>query len=199
MLTTPNKLSLIDTLKEKVFGTVSPPDKELEELVAMFTKRKHSRGQTLVGAGKEWKEIFFIHQGIIRLFYITENGKDFNKGFFHEGELLWPIAPSARKNNSLFNISALENITISTCNFTSFYSWLIEHDYWENFALPYAEAFAEEKILREYEFLTKSATERFQKFCAENPTLAKRIPDYHLATYLGITNVSLSRIKNVIF
>ncbi len=199
MLIYPERLSLIEALKEKVFGIASPPNKELEELVAMFVRREYPRGQMLVGAGEIWKEIFFIHQGIILLFYITEKGKDFNKGFFHEGEFLWPIAPSARKNNSLFNIAALENITISTCNFTSFYSWLIEHDYWKNFALSYAEAFAEEKVLREYEFLTKSAAERFQNFCTENPTLAKRIPDYHLATYLGITNVSLSRIKNVSF
>ncbi len=189
-----NRISLIEALKEKVFGNDSSPE-ELEELAAMFVKKEYSRRQTLVGAGERWEKVFFIHRGIIRLFYTTEKGKDFNKGFFCEGEFVWPIAPSARKNNSLFNIAALENITLSICSFTSFHSWLIDHGYWKNFALPYAESFAEEKIQREYEFLTKSAAERFRSFCTENPMLSKRIPDYHLATYLGITNVSLSRIK----
>ena len=59
-----------------------------------------------------------------------------------------------------------------------------------------AEAFAEEKFLREYEFLIHSPADRYLAFCKDHPALAERLPDYHLASYLGITNVSLSRIKS---
>lgn len=190
-----DKISLITALKEKVFHNDSPCSKELEELSSFFIKREYPRKKTLVIAGNKWDKIFFVHQGIIRLFYTDKEGKDFNKGFFQEGQFAWPVAPSARKNDSLFSIAALEDVKISVCPFESFFSWLFDHGYWEKFALPYAELFAEEKFIREYEFLTKSATERFRNFCIDNPKLSERIPDYHLATYLGITNVSLSRIK----
>lgn len=112
--------------------------------------------------------------------------------------MLWPIAPSARKNDSLFNISALEAVTVSVCDFSSFHSWLTRHGCWEKFALPYVELFVEDKFRREYEFLMNSATERFRHFCMEYADLVERIPDYHLASYLGITNVTLSRIKKSI-
>ncbi len=87
---------------------------------------------------------------------------------------------------------------ISICSFAAFHSWLTQHSCWETFALPYAELIAEEKYLREYESLLFPATERYKKFCTQNPELVRRLPDYHLASYLGITNVSLSRIKKTV-
>lgn len=190
------KSSLRETLKEKVFQNDPTKKEELTDLSTLFIERRYPRKQILVISGEKWDKVFFVHQGIIRLYYTDNEGKEFNKGFFHEGQLMWPVAPSARKNDSLFCIAALEDIKVSVCKFASFYSWLSRNGYWENFALPYAELFAEEKFLREYEFLVSSAAERYHKFCNEKPELAKRIPDYHLATYLGVTNVSLSRIKN---
>lgn len=197
-MTALGKISLIEILKEKIFHHNANYNKELAELSTLFVEREYPRKKTLVIAGEKWDKVFFIHQGIIRLYYTDNEGREFNKGFFREGQLVWPVAPSARKTDSLFSIASLENIKISICSFESFHALLTHHGYWEKFALPYAELFAEEKFLREYEFLMNSATERFLNFRIENPELAKRIPDYHLATYLGITNVSLSRIKKSI-
>ena len=94
-------------------------------------------------------------------------------------------------------IAALEDLTVSECSFDRLHAMLKGSGYWEQFALlPYAERFAERLFRREYEFLLYSATERYQAFCREKPHLVQRIPDYHLASYLGMTNVTLSRIKN---
>ncbi|WP_088187164.1 Crp/Fnr family transcriptional regulator [Desulfosporosinus sp. FKA] len=193
------KKALEELLKEKIFYSINNIDENiLIELSNLFVNREYSHNEMLVKAGDKWDKVFFIHKGIIRLFYTNLEGQDYNKGFFWENQLLWPIAPSARKNNSLFNVSALETVTVSVCNFSSFYSWLTRHGYWEKFALPYVELFVEDKFRREYEFLTNSATERFRHFCTEYSDLVGRIPDYHLASYLGVTNVTLSRIKKSI-
>lgn len=184
-------------LKEKIFyNIINIDEKALIKLSDLFVKREYPCNEILINAGEKWDKVFFIHKGIIRLFYTNLEGQEYNKGFFRENQLLWPIAPSARKNDSLFNISSLETVTVSVCDFSSFYSWLTRHGYWEKFALPYAELFVEDKFRREYEFLMNSATERFKNFCTEYSDLVGRIPDYHLASYLGVTNVTLSRIKN---
>ncbi len=194
-MTDSGKASLVKALEEKIYHDIPANKDELTELADLFIQREFPRKKILVLAGEKWEKVFFIHQGIIRFYYTDTEGREFNKGFFREGQLVWPVAPSARKNNSLFSIAPVEDIKVSVCSFASFYSWLADHGYWEKFALPHVESFAEDKFLREYEFLMNSATKRFQNFCMENPGLAKRIPDYHLASYLGITNVSLSRIK----
>ena len=189
------KNSLINALRENIFHNALVRKEELNELVELFITRTYPRRKTIVSAGERWDKAFFIHQGIIRLFYTDSEGREFNKGFFSEHDLVWPIAPSARAQDSLFSIAALEDLTVSVCRFAQFYSWLKLRGYWEKFALPYAERFAEDKFRREYEFLLNSAADRYRNFCAEYPRLVERIPDYHLASYLGVTNVTLSRIK----
>lgn len=186
-------------LKEKIFyNIINVDEKDLIELSDLFVKREYIHNEMLVKAEEKWDKVFFIHKGIIRLFYTSLEGQEYNKGFFWEDQLLWPIAPSARTNDSLFNIAALEPVTVSVCDFSSFYSLLTRHGYWEKFALHYAELFVEDKFRREYEFLINSATERFRHFRTEYADLVGRIPDYHLASYLGVTNVTLSRIKKSI-
>ncbi len=61
--------------------------------------------------------------------------------------------------------------------------------------MPYLEYMLEHEFIREYEFLHHNAQKRYRNFCMAHPDLVERIPDYHLASYLGITNVTLSRIK----
>lgn len=191
--------ALENLLKDKFLNhTIRIDETELSELSDLFIKREYVHNEILVKAGEKWDKVFLIHKGIIRLYYTNLEGQEHNKGFFWENQLLWPIAPSARKNDSLFNIAALEPVTVSVCDFSSFYAWLTCHDCWEKFALPYVELFVEDKFRREYEFLMNSATERFQCFCTEYAGLVGRIPDYQLASYLGVTNVTLSRIKKSI-
>lgn len=190
------KNTLGHLLKEKIFNNIITVDEnDVIELAALFIEKKYGSNENLVTSGEKWDKVFFIRKGILRVFYSSLEGQEYNKGFFGEGQLLWPVAPSVRKTVSLFSVATLENTTISVCDFSKFYSWLNHYGYWEKFALFYTEAFLEDKFRREYEFLTNSATERFKDFCSEYPDLARRIPDYQLASYLGVTNVTLSRIK----
>ncbi len=69
------------------------------------------------------------------------------------------------------------------------------HAAWERIGRLHAEKLALAKELREKEFLLDSAKTRYQRFLQEYPGLAQRIPQYHIASYLGITDVALSRIR----
>ncbi|MCG8686840.1 MAG: Crp/Fnr family transcriptional regulator [Desulfobacterales bacterium] len=188
--------SLLDALQRQIFPDAPAPAGKMQNLADCFIHRSAPRNNMLVRAGEKWRKVFYIHQGLIRLYYTDTRGREFNKGFFREGEFLWPIAPSAREKESLFTIAALEDLVVSVCPFPAFRKWLDQHGAWEKFALPYAESMAEQKFKREYEFLLNPAMERFRHFLEAYPELAGRIPDYHIASYLGITPVALSRIKN---
>ena len=52
------------------------------------------------------------------------------------------------------------------------------------------------KLQREHDLLALNAKQRYEKFCRTQPTLAERVPLLHLATYLGMTDVSLSRLRS---
>lgn len=173
----------------------SPPDEVLDELMPCFVPRQVERTQVLLRAGTIWRDAIFIEQGLLRMSYIDKKGREFNKGFFSEGQWAWPIAPSARAQPSLFSIEALESCTLWVADLAQLRQMLKSRHLWESFALPFAEWLADQKFLREYEFLIDPARDRYRRFSRESPELVNRIPDYHLASYLGMTNVTFSRIK----
>jgi hypothetical protein len=52
--------------------------------------------------------------------------------------------------------------------------------------------------MRERSFLQQTATERYLDFCERHPDLLQRIPQYHIASYLGVTEVTLSRLRSTL-
>ena len=163
----------------------------------MTTEKKYSRKTRLLNAGDKWEKLFYIHRGLIRLFYTDAEGPEFNKVFFWEGHCIWPVALRDRNKSIQFSIETLEDSSILECSFQRIYETLKQSGQWEKFALPFAEALVEQKFQREHDFLLFTATKRFEEFSKAHPDIASRIPDYHLASFLGITNVSLSRIKKL--
>jgi len=69
------------------------------------------------------------------------------------------------------------------------------HPVWERIGRIKAERLAIQKEFREKEFLLDTAETRYRRFLKEFPDLTDRIPQYYIASYLGITDVALSRIR----
>ncbi len=191
---TQNTSSLINFLKKKHHFN----DNFSADLVSQFKIEKLDKQTTILHAGERWNKIYFIEQGLLRLYYCTENGKEFNKGFFAENSLVWPIAPSARHSKSLFSIDCVENSRVLWMPFCEFQDQLKQHNIWPSFALPYAENLADQKFLREHQFLVNDAKSRYLHLKQELGDIFERLPDYHIASYMGITAIALSRIKSQI-
>lgn len=166
-----------------------------EALLSHFVTRTAAKDEALVHEGEMWRTITFIESGALRLFYSDAEGRDFNKGFFLDGQFLLPMAPSARRAPSLFTVTALEPCTLWLADYWACRRQLEDAGLWSEFALPFAEWLADEKFRREYEFLVYGPRERYRRFVNQYPHLVARFPDYHLASYLGMTAVSYSRIK----
>ena len=184
-----------DAFFHNVFRHIRIDQHTLRSLTPELRVREYPRKSYLLTAGERWNKLFFIQHGLIRLFYADLGGKEFNKSFFREQQCIWPVAPYDREQQALFNVAAVEKTLVIECPFQSLYDLLNQHGLWTQFALPFAEKLIEQKFQREHDFLLLSATERFEKFSVTYPDIVRRLPDYHLASYLGITNVSLSRIK----
>lgn len=186
---------LIDEFRGRVFRHITMSREDSHQMLKFVTQKTYPRKTFLLNVGDKWGRLFYVHRGLIRLFYTDRKGREFNKAFFWEGHCIWPVAPRDRNEEALFSIAALEDVTVSECSFQRIYDVLSKRGHWEKFALPFAESLVEQKFLREHDFLLLSARERFEEFSRAHPTIVPRIPDYHLASFLGITNVSLSRIK----
>ncbi|WP_392564054.1 Crp/Fnr family transcriptional regulator [Orbus wheelerorum] len=170
-------------------------EKEILFLVQLFTYKSVKRDIRLIEEGQVWDKVYIVKSGILRFYYTTPCGKFFNKGFFNDGNIIWPITPSSRSKPSLFNIETLTDCDVWVASFYDFREALMCLNLWEQFSFTLIEAITEEKFIREYEFLVNDAESRFTNLKKRIGHITERIADYHTASYLGISPVALSRIK----
>lgn len=152
-------------------------------------------GDILHRAGDTDDSIFFVNKGLLRFYYITEDGKEHNKSFSIENQFAGGLSISDQSIPTRYFIQAMEEsqvLRIPLNDLNGLFS--ISHT-WANLGRIFMESVAVRKSLREAEFLLDSAETRYREFNRLNPELTSRLPLYHITSYLGITDVALSRIR----
>ena len=167
----------------------------IDSVVALFQPRTLDKGETLLHQGDTWSQAFVIDRGLVRMHLIGSDGKDFNKNFLPEGALFCPITAEMENQPSLFAISALEASFIWQAPVSALRSMLEKHDLWEPLRSELLARLVNQKLQREHDLLTLDGKSRYRQLCQSQPHLAARVPVAHLASYLGLTDVSLSRIR----
>ena len=125
----------------------------------------------LLEEGKVADRLFFIHKGALRLFFYNE-GKDITFQFFFEGDFVASFDSLYKRKPSLFSLESIEQTEVFAIKREDFYQQL---------------------------FLSRiknTPQQRYEELLREYPGIIQRVPQHYIASYLGITPVSLSRIRN---
>lgn len=161
-----------------------------------FRLKHCKRGEVLLRQNERWQQVYLIETGLIRLYFLQSNGKEFNKSFYREGQLICPLTLKMQQQASLFGISCLEPCSVWQCSAEQFSAILGNQQAWTQLQSHFLSQLVDHKLQREHDLLSLAAKERYQAFCEREPELAERVPLVQLASYLGITDVSLSRLRN---
>jgi CRP-like cAMP-binding protein len=163
--------------------------------------RNIKKRQLFVGAGKICNEVGFILSGSFR-FYIDKEESEISNYFCFEGDLISSYKSFLRKEPSFTTIEAMENASVICFNDAGL-AKLVNDDRiafkMERFGRLVAEYLVccyEDRLVT---FVTKSPEERYLELLEKQPALLQRIPQYYLANFLGITPVSLSRIRRRLY
>jgi CRP-like cAMP-binding protein len=97
---------------------------------------------------------------------------------------------------SYFWIEAMEDSSVILINYKNWRKLVKNHGCWDSLLKVFLEKVFIKKENREKEFLLDNAETRYKNFLREYPKLEQRIKQHHIASYLGITPVALSRIRN---
>jgi CRP-like cAMP-binding protein len=185
----------LTALKHAICSLSDIPDKEWEYFSRQTGECGYNLNDLLVRAGEPMRDFFFIISGLVRYYYSTENGKEFNKAFTLENNFVGSFGADVAQEPCRFSIQALEQTEALVIPVQVIREGYDRHHCWERVGRKIAERVAVSKELREGEFLLDSAETRYRRFLATYPGLAERINQYHIASYLGITDVALSRIR----
>lgn len=183
--------SLIHTL---VSLTEIPTD-EIDKIEKLFYPVKISKGDYFVKNGDLSKTIGFIVSGLFRYFYSDKNGIEYTKYFASENNFVISYSSLLLSRPSRFSIEALENSEILCIRYSDWLNLVDGNICWQIVTRKVIEKVYVIKEIRESELLLEDAQSRYKNFMESYPGLNKRIKQYHIASYLGISPVSLSRIR----
>ncbi len=171
------------------------PDAAWSAAQAIFTSRRCEVGAHLVEAGAPVHELFFLTDGLARFYYLDARGREYNKSFAEAGAVVSSVSALVEGGPSPFFVQALQTLQCLSLNYRDFLALAQEFGEWRQLQLRLLEQLVIKKERREADLLRLTATERYRQFLREHARVAHAIPNYHIASYLGITEVALSRIR----
>lgn len=170
------------------------PAGEWEKAGMMFAERALRKGEFFARAGEEPRHFAVVRSGFFRLYYQDGEGKEYTKAFRGPWSFIGPYAEMLLGRSSLTYVVATEDSRVFAAEFPRLVSLYEEHACWQAVGRKIAEGLYLEKLQREFEFLQLSARERYDAFVGEFPEYARKVPQYQIASYLGVTPVGLSRL-----
>lgn len=171
------------------------PDAELAKLGALFRTAALRRGAHLIRAGEMPGQLAFVEAGLLRLYYLDAEGREFTKSFCAEGEVVAAYSALLLSQPSRLSIEALEDTRLLVADYQDYEALSAGHPCWAAVNQRRAEALFIKKEQREAALLLDDAETRYRQFLADHPGLEARVRQHHIASYLGITPVALSRIR----
>jgi CRP-like cAMP-binding protein len=171
------------------------PDSEIEYCTSLMSLRKMQAGEFFFQQGAECLDIGFSLSGLLYSYYTDNEGRTYVKKFNVSNSPVACYASLIMKKMATYSCGALDDSVICTINYEDYKRLYDRHPSWQQVGRQIAEKLYIEKELREHQLLTLSARERYDAFFRQYSELADKIPQYLIASYIGITPVALSRIR----
>jgi CRP-like cAMP-binding protein len=170
------------------------PGKSKSLLENNISEVDHPKGTIILKADKIEKNIFFIKKGIVRA-YSPNDGGELTFWFGKEGDTILSMKSYVASQKGYENIELLEDCRLFKLNSENLQTLFLEDLHIAN----WGRKLAENELLKTEERLIsrqiRSASERYRDLLRDQPDLIQRVQLGYIASYLGITQVTLSRIR----
>ena len=168
---------------------------DIELFVSRGRRRVLDAGESFCDLGQERHEVGFIHCGIVRYFVLTPDGTDSTKDFSLSGSFTVSFGSAALGKPAAVAIEAVVRTELLVWPYQVLLDLYASDMEWQKVGRRIAELLYVRKEQRELSFLMLDAEARYRNMRAQFGAAAEVIPQYHLASYLGIRPQSLSRLK----
>jgi CRP-like cAMP-binding protein len=171
-------------------------DASFRALAGSILERRVSTSDVLLRAGEVSRFAIFVRSGLLREYYVDDEGRVATRRLCVEGEFSGSLADLLSGAPSMTWIEALEDGELLLLPWAVFDALTRVHPPLQALARRIAEDLYLRKCRREFEMLTLPAATRYARFREEHPSLDARLARHVVASYLGITPVHLSRLRS---
>ena len=152
------------------------------------------RGKLLTRQGEVCNQVSFINKGLVRFFY-TIDGKEINTGFVPANEYIAQYDSFLTRQPASGNIDALEDCELINLSYNDMQALYQSNPVFEKFGRKVAEMLFIMISSQTTMLLTLTPEERYQSVIQNAPYIIQRVPQYMIASYIGITPEHLSRLR----
>lgn len=170
----------------------------IDALQRCFEPSELNKNEFFVREGEYARQIGFLKQGVVRAFFLNQEGKEYTKQFFVEGSIIGAYSSLLSKRPNRIAQQALTDCQILVADFNEIEKLYDQFHEIERLGRKIAEFYFLEKEQKEIEMALLDADKRYLIMRERFPTIEAIVPQYHIASYLGISPTQLSRIRRKI-
>ncbi|UOB16097.1 Crp/Fnr family transcriptional regulator [Abyssalbus ytuae] len=188
----------MDDFFKNIYNHPSITNNDFKEISSFHKKVEFSKNEIVLNQGKTSNEYYLIEKGVFRSFVYNYNGNEITTGFFCPNEILIEVSSLFQRIPTNENLEALTNGTAWKIEFNDFQKLFHTIEGFREWGRSWMsnELFISKQ--RSVNMLTQNATQRYLCLITEKPQIIKEAPLKHIASFLGITDTSLSRIRKEI-
>jgi len=180
----------------KKYGKLFDVDEEhFEEFYSLLRHVNFAKSEYFLRKGETCNYLGFVTKGSMRSFYINESGKEISFMFHFENQFFTDYESILRNKKSNLNIQSQEKAEVLLLHKDDLQKLYSKEPYWQEFGRKMTEKIYLDAKKRIENLLYHSPEKRYINLLQENPSAFQHVPQKHIASYLGITPPSLSRIR----
>ena len=170
-------------------------EEEIKLTVSSYTPKKIMANEFFLKEGEICNHIGYVTKGLLRSYFYDDLANEITTNFFPEGTLIIAMDSYNNRVPSREYIKAIEDSELSVVSYERQQELYSLVPAWNLICKDLADIKISEMLNRNENFQTLTATDRYEKFCKEFPQLLQRVNLGYIASYIGVDNATLSRIR----
>ncbi len=166
-----------------------------DRLLPLLRVEELPPGSCFLLAGSVPRKVGFMVHGWLRYFHVDENGKEYIRYFCRGGSFVSSQSALVKGQPSEFSIQAIEDCRLVVFDYREWLRLAESHPAWVSIHNAILERALELAERRERSLILEDAATRYRRFLAEYPDAEAHVRQYDIASYLGVSAVTLSRIR----
>jgi len=184
----------MENLIKAINSYISLSEQDIDVIKELFVRKNFKKNETILKSGKVCKEFLFIQNGVI--VHFTNNGDNDSVIYFSsENEFVCDFESFIDNKPSKKSFVAIEDSIIYSITFEKLQLFYKNVNEGERFGRLLMESVFCETINHIISAFTESADQRYLTFVEKFSHIQQRVPQYHVASFIGVTPQSLSRIR----
>lgn len=185
----------MNEIKDIINSIFPLSESALKKIVGLIEYKGYRAGYCFIEKGRRNHYEYFLIDGVCRSYLLSPEGIDITIAYYKSKSVLSPFVTRTNNCISNLNFQALTELRLGLLDSSEFEDLMVNNLQIREFGNAVLKMELQKKTEKEIWMASLTAKERLLKFREQFPGLENQVPHYTIATFLGITNVSLSRLR----